>query len=530
VTDVVGPAKAAAAANASAAPAGAAIGGTAPIQKASTRYRLLMLVAPPLVTLGVCLWGIGDSSYWRDEAATMVAVDRPFGQLLRLLGHTDVEHGVYYMMLWPIVHVFGTGELATRLPSALAMTVTAAFVTAIGRRLASPAVGFAAGLVFAAMPSTTVYAQNARPDAPSVAFAAAATYILVRALQAEGRSRRRWLVAYAACMAVLGWVNVLALFLAAAHAVTVGIAVLREEDRAVSRRLAAGWLAAIVAAFALTSPVIALSYQQRAAVAWIGPPTLHMLKFLPTLLAPYPSQRTFDAPFAVLILVCIAAGLVVSAVGGKARLAERWPAGLLKVALPWLFAPGVALIIVSFAKPLYFTRYILFCVPALALLAGAGIVALGVIVGPTAMIVLALSGLSAQEAARGPSGHGENIRAADQIVAANARPGDAVIFYNPSEESLVAAYPYGFAHLDNVSQAKSPAQSNTLTGKAAPVSLIRQRLAHVQRVWLVEFKHQVPLYKDINGLGYVLIGHWNSDDLWLYLYARSSSPAASGGG
>jgi mannosyltransferase len=522
VTDVVGPAKAAAA------PAGTTIDGKA--QPASSRYRLLMLVVPPLVTLGVGLWGIGDSSYWRDEAATMVAVHRPFGQLIRLLGHTDVEHGVYYITLWPIVHLFGTGEAVTRFPSAVAMAVAAGFVTAIGMRLVSPAVGFAAGLVMAAMPSTSVYAQNARPDAPSVAFATAATYLLVRVLQADGRSRRRWLVGYAACMAVLGWVNVLAVFLAAAHAVTVALAVLREKDRTAARRLAVGWLAAIVAAFVITGPVIALSYAQRWAVAWIGPPTLHMFTFLPTLLSPLPNQRSYDAPFAVLIVACIALGLVVSAVGGRARLAERWPAALLRITVPWLFAPGVALIIVSFIKPLYYTRYILFCVPALALLVGAGIVALGVVVGPTAMVVLALSGLAAQEAARQPAGHGENIRGADKIVATYARPGDAVIFYNPSEESLVDAYPYGFVQLNNISQAKSPAQSESLTGTFAPPSVIRQRAAGVQRVWLVDFKHPVSLYHDISGLGFVRIHQWHIGDIWMYLYARSGPAASSGGG
>lgn len=488
-----------------------------------------MLAVPPLVTLGVCLWGIGDSSYWRDEAASLVAVDRPFGQLLRLLGHTDIEHGVYYAMLWPIVHLFGTGELVTRFPSALAMTVTAAFVTAIGMRLASPAVGLAAGLVFAALPSTSVYAQNARPDAASVAFATAASYLLVRALQAR-QSRRRWLVGYAACMAALGWVNVLALFLVAAHAVTVALAALREENRAVARRLAVGWLAAAVAAFVATSPVIALSYAQRAAVAWIGPPTFHMLTFLPTLISPLPNGRAYDALFVVGIVACIGLGLLVSGVGGRVRLAQRWPAGLLEVILPWLLAPGMALIIVSFIKPLYFTRYILFSVPALALLAGAGIVALGVIAGPTMMVVLALAGLSAQQAVRTPAGHGENIRRADKIVAARARPGDAVIFYNPSEESLVAAYPYGFAQLENIGQAKTPAESETLTGIPAPVAVIRHRAAIAQRVWLVDFKHQVPLYNDINGLGFVLVHQWRSGDLWLYLYARSAPAAPSGGG
>ncbi len=242
MTDLVGPA------NATAAPAGAAVGGNGRIRPANARHRLLIFAVPPLVTLVVCLWGLGDSSYWRDEAASLVAVDRSFGQLLRLLGQTDVEHGVYYAMLWPIVHLAGTGEVATRLPSALAMTITAAFVTAIGIRLASLAVGLAGGLVFAILPATSFYAQDARPDAPSVALAAAATYLLVRTLQASG-SRRRWLVGYAVCMAALGWVNVLALFLVAAHAVTVALAALRAEDRAAARRLAAGWLAAAAAAF-----------------------------------------------------------------------------------------------------------------------------------------------------------------------------------------------------------------------------------------------------------------------------------------
>ena len=505
------------------------MGGNGQARSASNRFRPLILAIPPLVTLVVCLWGIGDSSYWRDEAASMVAVDRSFGQLLRLLGHTDVEHGVYYAMLWPIVHLAGTGELATRLPSALAMTATAAFVTAIGMRLASLAVGLAAGLVFAILPSTTVFAQNARPDATSVAFATAATYLLVRALQAR-QSRRRWLVGYAVCMAVLGWVNVLALFLVAAHAVTVALAALREEDRPAGRRLAAGWLAAAAAAFVAASPVIALSFSQRAAVSWIGPPTFHMLRFLPTLISPLPNGRAYDAPFALGVVACIGLGLLVSAAGGRVRLAQRWPAGLLAVSLPWLFAPGVALIIVSFVKPLYFTRYVLFCVPALSLLAGAGIVAMGIIAGPAVILVLALLGLPSQEAARASAGHGENIRRADKIVAAWARPGDAVVFYNPSEESLVAAYPYGFAQLNNIGQAKTPVQSETLTGVPASVAVIRHRAAGVRRVWLIDFKHQAPLYNDINRLGFVLVRHWYSGDLWLYLYARSAAAVPSGGG
>ena len=52
----------------------------------------------------------------------------------------------------------------------------------------------------------------------------------------------------------------------------------------------------------------------------------------------------------------------------------------------------------------------------------------------------------------------------------------------------------------------------------------------VRRVWLIDFKHQAPLYNDINGLGFVLVRHWHSGDLWLYLYARSAPAARSSGG
>jgi hypothetical protein len=44
-----------------------------------------------------------------------------------------------------------------------------------------------------------------------------------------------------------------------------------------------------------------------------------------------------------------------------------------------------------------------------------------------ALAVVTALAFSTQLHDRGPAGHGDNIRRADQIVAANIRPGDAVI-------------------------------------------------------------------------------------------------------
>src|SRR5579859_8173344 len=78
------------------------------------RYRPdLTLIIPTAVTMIVMLWGITAPSYWRDEAATLSATSRSLPQLLRMLGHIDAVHGLYYLLLWPVVHGAGTSEFAT---------------------------------------------------------------------------------------------------------------------------------------------------------------------------------------------------------------------------------------------------------------------------------------------------------------------------------------------------------------------------------------------------------------------------------
>ena len=130
-----------------------------------------MALTGPLVTLVLMLCGLAAQPYWGDEADTISAVRRTVPQLLHLLGHVDAVHGLYYLLLWPVVQLAGPGEFATRLPSALAMAAAAAGVTAIARRLASRLAGLYAGLVFALLPTVTRQAHNARPYAMVTAAA-----------------------------------------------------------------------------------------------------------------------------------------------------------------------------------------------------------------------------------------------------------------------------------------------------------------------------------------------------------------------
>jgi mannosyltransferase len=484
-----------------------------------------MMALPPVATFVIMLWGITGASYWRDEAATMSAAQRPLGNLLRTAGNIDAVHGAYYLLIWVMVQLGGPGELVTRLPSAVAMAGAAAAVAALGRRLISPRAGLASGLLFAVFPEVSLYGQDARPYAIVVALAALASYLLVRAMDADGPGYR-WLIGYAACLAVLGIVDIFGLLLITAHAVTVGLRCLRMSAPAragrasdsgdavraggeAARSLALGWLAAAVAGVVLASPVLVLGYVQRGTLAWLSPPGLGAIKGLRQLVGP--------TLMADVVILAIAAGIVVSALLGRERLRANWPGSVPALCLPWLILPPAILLVASVITPVYTLRYVLLCIPAIALLAGAALASLGWVAGTAALAVITVLGVSMQLHVRTPDGHGDNVRQADRIVAGHMHRGDAVLEFKA--ENFAQAYPYGIRQLVPIAQARTPIQSATLIGTFLPDPVVRQRLTRVSRVWVVEYGHSTPLVI-LNGLGFRLVHAWRTSDIWLFLYAH----------
>ena len=488
-----------------AAPGAPASGRTGP---AAPRQDWLSRSAPwlsGLVTLVVTLWRIREPSFWRDEGATLSAVHRSFPQLLGLLHRMDAVHGAYYALMWPWVRLAGSGELAARLPSAVAMAVAAGVVTVLGRRLLSPGAGLAAGLAFAAIPAVSWFGQDARPFALETAAATVASYCLVRLLDGD-RPRRRaaW---YAISLVAVGLANVFGLLLVPAHAVTVAAA-----GRRRSPSVPGYWLAAVAGAGVLLTPLATAAWLQRGQVGWVRTPLLGAITA---------TERLVGSPgLCLAAAVIIAASLALSLLRGRLR--TDWPVGLPALCLPWLLLPAALLIAVSWVHPLYTFRYIVFCIPAAALLIGAGLAAVGRVAGPVALALIVVLALPAQLGERGPAGHSDNIRAIDQILARNARPGDAAIYpQGPGMLSFAAAYPYGLARLQDLMVGASPIASRTTSGTHAAPSVIRGRLAHVSRVWVAEADKQWPGRPALlQGLPFRLVRKWGVSDIWLWLYVR----------
>jgi mannosyltransferase len=265
---------------------------------------------------------------------------------------------------------------------------------------------------------------------------------------------------------------------------------------------------------AVVSPLFLLAWEQRGPEGWLKTPGVAALASLRDLVGP--------AALATVVLVIIACGVLSSAAGGRGRIRADWPAATPALCLPWLLLPPAVLLTGSLIHPVYTLRYVLFVVPALALLAGVALAALGRVAGAIALALVVLIALPAQLDVRRPGAHGDNVRMADAIVAANRQPGDAVLYGSTGARNMAAAYPDGLAALRNVALDRPPIPSGTLAGTYLAEPAVRRRLAGVRRVWVVEARKDAgPLrLRLLHGTGLRLVRSWRTSDIWLMLYRR----------
>jgi len=521
-----------------------------PVPGSAGRPRSWLVIAVPAATsLAVGGYRIGGPSLWRDEAYTKDAITRSFSQIFALLRHQDAVHGGYYVMMHVVAVVAGTSVTALRFPSLCAMVVATGFTAAIGRRAATlarapdagrgglpgvPALtGLLSGLVFATAPYMTYYAQTARSYAFVTMFATIASYLLLRAYP-DGRWR--WWLAYGAAVALAGLFNLFGLLILAAHGLTLLLTDARGVAGAGRRigRVPLRWLAVSAAALIAAFPVLRVASREQKQINWLTRPDV---KTIEQLAANFAGSRDLVLPVALLALAGLAASW----------LADRWrPLNPAAIALPWLVVPPAVLIAVSYVKPVYLERYVEFCLPALALLAGAGIVGLIRLAAgsppgrrlrwlPGATAVLIAAALAAmlagpQAAIRQTAARSDDLRLASAIVAAHERPGDVVFYIPVNMRVLGTGYPAPFLRLRDIALAASPIASARLTGtEITSPALLKSRFTDVRRVWVVtgnsDDTFPVPstrVDKEKMALlaGMRIIHRWMAGEVMLTLYGR----------
>jgi mannosyltransferase len=525
----------------------ATAGGTAgPATTSVSRRRggfWLAFGVPFLAELAVGGYQIGGASLWRDEGYTLEVAGRPVGAILSMMGREDAVHGFYYLLMHFVVAVAGTSAVALRLPSLLAMCVATGLTGGLGRRLAigtglpAPSLtGMLAGLLLVMYPLTTWYAQDARPYTLATLFAVAASWLLV---SASSDLRWRSFVLYAVAIVLLGLFNLFALLIVAAHGISLLLArrprtaVRASDGESVNGQLPSGqsqpggpqpnagvahgrwsvelrWLAAVIGAGIVLSPYVVVAASQSGSLAWVKKPSIGVVLGL---ISDFSGSKYLFPVAGVLVAICVVAEL-----GGRRM--TGWTTASL--AVPWLVLPPVVLLVVSLALPVYVERYVVFCMPATALLTAVGLVRLAQFVAvslverrgtasagdkPAAttsltrrgtaivagvlvlVVVAALAAVQAgpQHRARLTADRPDDLREVSQIVSANEKPGDGVIYLPWDSRVVGIAYPAPFARLSEIGQQQSPASSDTLRGTSVPLGVLVSRLSTVRRVWVVRW-------------------------------------------
>jgi Dolichyl-phosphate-mannose-protein mannosyltransferase len=198
-------------------------------------------------------------SFWYDEAFTPVRVlHTGLGATLRSMVHSENSPPLWYLIAWVDVRLFGDGEIALRLPSALAGIGTVALAWAIGRELAGRRCALVCALLVACSPLFVWYSQEARVYA---LFAFTSALAMLCCLRARREPTPARMAAFALSGVLALVTHCFAAFLLA------GMALWLLRDRAARRGALAACAALAVAGLALLPLVIA---QGGHGTQWIG--------------------------------------------------------------------------------------------------------------------------------------------------------------------------------------------------------------------------------------------------------------------
>jgi mannosyltransferase len=305
---------------------------------------------PAALTLAFGLVGLGHRQPWEDEYASWWAATLSWPDLGGLLHHTDLVLAPYYVLLHLWIDLFGDSASALRLPSVLAMAGTAGLLVQLGRRVLDPWAALTAGLIFAVLPATTRYAQEARPYAFAELAAVAGTLLLLRALIRP--TVGRW-TAYATTLPLMAAAHLVTLLVLTGHAAAV---------LAGPQRRARAWRWTLATGAGLL-PVLPFAYggqAQSRQVGWISGSSTS-LGHLPQQL--FLSQAT---GWTLIVAALFGAGHGLLR-GGRARRAAH------AVLLAWAALPVLLLWAGQGVINLFLGRYLLCTVPAWALLAASGV-------------------------------------------------------------------------------------------------------------------------------------------------------------
>ena len=322
------------------------------------RITLALLLVSCLTVRLVCL---ACKPFWFDEAFSVEVARLTWVNFLHLLWWREANMSLYYVLLRVWLH-FGQSPYFIRSLSVLMATLTLPAIYWLGRLLFDRRVALIAAALFTFNAYDVRYSQEARSYSLFVLLATFSSGLLVWWLAEPSRRRLR---EYIAASVLAAYSHFYALLLLAAHWLTLKLARPPQiaEDLPSSRLRRAWWTTGL-----LVLPLLTFVGKTGAGpIRWIHRPGARdLVEFFEHLCG------SDHWPLALLYVAACAVAL--SSVGP--RLWKRHPSRdvwRLQFLLIWFFFPIVLTVLLSFARPIFLGRYMIFCLPPLLILAAAGL-------------------------------------------------------------------------------------------------------------------------------------------------------------
>lgn len=408
---------------------------------------LLVVVA----SIAVRLECLTCKPFWSDECFSVAFARINWGNLLRLLWWREANMSLYYVLLRLWLH-FGQSEFFIRSLSVLLAVATL------------PAIYWLAGLLYdrrVALIATALltfnayhvrYSQEARSYALFVLLSTLSSGFLIAFLQEPTRRNR---LGYILTSTLAVYAHFYALLLVAAHWLALRWQGIPEQDANATdaeliAQLRRSWKIIGISVLPL---LIFVAKTGAGPIHWIPRPSIgDLLRFFIYL---------SDGMPVIYLAACLVALIPLKKdLLARSKTWETWRVHFLFI---WLLFPIVLTVALSFARPVFLPRYMIFCIPALLTLAADGLATVrpAWLSGVLAFLILLLSAQVVPfvydhdfDTERDAAG------AATNFILDHTQTGDAVIFH-------IAATRVPYEFFRSVRAGKNTA-SPTLTAQLGP--------------------------------------------------------------
>jgi mannosyltransferase len=367
--------------------------------------------------------------FWFDECFSVEVARIDWANFLHLMWWREANMSLFYVLLREWLH-FGQSPFFIRSLSVVISAATIPVLYWVAKLLYDGKVGIIAAALLACNAYSVRYAQEARSYALFMFLATLSSGFLIAWLRGTGNLRsqfgtpnqnlRRWGYVVTSVLAV--YAHFYALLLIAVH----WIVLVRMSPLPDGEPLAALFRRTLKTIGIAVLPLLIFVAKTGAGpIRWIHRPSLHDL-------ADFFKNLTGGTNWALPVILALACLAAVIPVGKESWFRHKsWEVWRGQFLLLWLLFPVSLTILLSFARPVFLARYMIFCLPALLTLAAAGLSRLNRWVLPPTLVLILLLGLQGTafvytydfDNERDASG------AATNIVLDHSESGDAILFH-----------------------------------------------------------------------------------------------------